>query len=103
MIYYRTSGQAVREKRLKRHAFRALAVCILFSSEITVSAAAGALAAWVFIPFAYASRGYWAIGGEWTLIALAAVIAYHFYHNWLFDKLENKPKRRNCHERKYHQ
>nr|DAF49668.1 MAG TPA: hypothetical protein [Myoviridae sp. ctuev19] len=31
----------------------------------------------VFIPAAFAERGYWGIGGEWILIALCGAIGWH--------------------------
>ena len=31
----------------------------------------------VFIPAAFAERGYWEMGGEWILIALCGAIGWH--------------------------
>lgn len=31
----------------------------------------------VFIPMAFAERGYWGFGGEWILIALCGAIGWH--------------------------
>ena len=31
----------------------------------------------VFIPAAFAERGYWGTGGEWILIALCGAIGWH--------------------------
>lgn len=75
-------------KEIKRKIKRAVALTVLLLSEIAAGALGGAVAAAVFMPMAFAERGYHAYGGEWLLIFLAAALSYRMFHNWLFGKLE---------------
>lgn len=52
----------------------------LSRTAVGMTAFGGAAAAWL-VPAAYAARGYWAVGGEWLLIALAGAVGA-----WIMDK-----------------
>lgn len=45
----------------------------------------GGLTAWLIVPFAYAERGYRAIGGEWMLVFAVTLAAFQI-SNWLLTK-----------------
>lgn len=75
-------------KEIKRKVKRTVALTVLFLSEIAAGAIGGAVAAAVFMPMAFAERGYHTYGGEWLLIFLAAALSYRMFHNWIFGKLE---------------
>lgn len=46
-------------------------------NDITGAVLGTSLGMIVFIPAAFAERGYWGMGGEWILIALFGVIGLH--------------------------
>ena len=76
------SGAA--QRRLRHH----IAVAEVWLFEVAVSLAAGArVASWV-LPGAAAQRGSGALGGEWFIVLLATITAYHITHKATFAWLE---------------
>lgn len=43
---------------------------------IGIAVVSGAVIAWWGIPFAYAERGYFALGGEWLLVLAAFLLPF---------------------------
>ena len=70
----------------------ALAYALIVAVELLVTVLAGwAVARWA-IPYAYAERGYWAVGGEWILTAGAALFALWATNHMFFGGVRNAGK-----------
>ena len=70
----------------------ALAYALIVAVELLATVLAGwAVARWA-IPYAYAERGYWAVGGEWILTAGAALFALWATNHMFFGGVRNAGK-----------
>ena len=70
----------------------ALAYALIVAVELLATVLAGwAVARWA-IPYAYAERGYWAVGGEWILTAGAALFALWATNRMFFGGVRNASK-----------
>ncbi len=61
--------------------------------SIFLGVLAGIIAGVIFIPLAYAERGYYAVGGKWLLIIAADVLATYAVYKldkWFCQKLTTK-------------
>ena len=76
--------------RAKRKAQRAAAWTLVYLFEILIAAVPTAISVAIFVPWAAAERGYFAVGGEWLIVALVFYISYVFIHNAVCDALFGK-------------
>lgn len=81
----RTQAGCRRKHRRRFQQIRAWTALILL--EILFAAVPTAGAAAVFLPLAYAERGYMAMGSEWLIIAAVFCITYRITHNRVCDKI----------------
>lgn len=81
---------ARQRRRIKRRAQRAVAWTLVYIFEILAAAVPTAIAAAVFVPWAEAERGYFAVGGEWLAVAFVFYISYVAIHNAICDALYGK-------------
>lgn len=70
----------------------ALAYALIVAVELLVTVLAGWMVARWAIPYAYAERGYWAVGGEWILTAGAALFALWVVNRMFFGGAHNAGK-----------
>lgn len=70
----------------------ALAYALIVAVELLVTVLAGWMVARWAIPYAYAERGYWAVGGEWILTAGAALFALWAVNRMFFGGAHNAGK-----------
>lgn len=79
------------EKRRRRRWHKTRRLCVwtlLMLFELAVAAAPAGITAAVLVPLARTQRGYWAIGGEWLLIAAIFIVAFSAIHNAVCNTLE---------------
>lgn len=65
-----------------------LDVVLLLCGGLPALIAGGFAACWL-VPFAYAQRGYFAIGGEWLVVCLSSLVAFQV-GTWLFGRKQGK-------------
>lgn len=58
--------------------------------ELAVAAAPAGIVAALLVPIGLRERGYWAIGGEWLLIAVIFIAAFAIIHNAVCNTLEEE-------------
>lgn len=88
---YRKARRASPKQKARRARKRkaVAAAVLLWVVEILAASAIGAAVAAIVIPIALAERGYAAFGGEWALVLIATLLAYHIIHGAIFNRLEN--------------
>ena len=74
-------------RMVKRRALRTAAWALVYLFEILTAAVPTAIAAVVFVPWAAHERGYFAVGGEWVLVAFVFFVCYVLIHNAVCDTL----------------
>lgn len=63
---------------------------MLLLADIASGAIAGGIIAAILLPVCRTARGYFAVGAEWFLIALAAFIGYSVFNTLVFNELLRK-------------
>ena len=66
-----------------------LTVAFLWVMEVLAAAAIGAVVAAIVVPTVSLKRGNLAFGGEWALVLIAILVAYHYIHKAVFKRLKN--------------
>lgn len=82
-----TRTQVRQRKKRKRKAQQIVAWTLIWAVELLAAAAQTALVAAIAIPVAFSQRGYFAIGGEWLLIAIAFCGAFFLIHKQVCDRI----------------
>lgn len=82
-----TRAQARRRRKRRRRIQRAAAWTLIYAFEILLAAAPTALLAELLLPAVMQQRGYFAIGGEWLLLAIIFCVAYQKIHNAVCDRI----------------
>ena len=82
-----TRTQAQQRKRRKRKTQQIMAWTLIWAVELLAAAAQTALVAAIAIPVAFSQRGYFAIGGEWLLIAITFCGAFCIIHKQVCDRI----------------
>lgn len=84
----RVISREKRRRKAKRRIQRWAAIVLLWVIEVFIASLAGLVPALlVAMPVALA-RSEPALGGEWLLVFMVTVTAYHFIHRAIFKKLE---------------
>lgn len=86
---HRKARRAKQRARSARKRRAVIAAAFLWTVEVLAASAIGAIAAAIFCPIASAERGYAAFGGEWALVLIVTLLAYHIIHGAVFKRLEN--------------
>lgn len=88
--YRKARRTAPKQKARRARKRRAVAAAVLlWAVEVLIASAIGAVAAVIIFPIASAERGYAAFGGEWALVLIVTLLAYHIIHGAVFKRLEN--------------
>lgn len=78
---------AKRAARRKRKFERTCAWGLIILYELLLAATPAAVLAVVLVPIAYAVRGYYALGGEWMLVAAVFCGGYTLIHKRVCDRI----------------
>lgn len=89
-----TRTQARQRKRRKRKVQKIAAWTFVWVVELLAAAAQTAVVAAIAIPVAFSQRGYFAVGGEWLLIAVAFCGAFCIIHKQVCDRIFEEGKSR---------
>jgi len=85
---------------MKRKRERTKAILMLLAIEMGMASLAGGVIAAVLVPVAYQARGHFTMGGEWLLIYLITMLAFHIIHEQIFRQSRKRQKGGNDARRK---